>query len=67
MVGSKIRMLDTEINMEKLETILVKCADKVLRKIFKKKVDIKGKSEPIWFTEEIRENIKKRKHFNRLN
>ena len=35
--------------------------------IFKKKADINGKSEPIWFTEEIRENIKKRKHFNRLN
>ena len=67
MVESEIRMLDAEINMEKLETILVKCADRMLKKIFKKKADVKGKSEPIWFTEEIRENIKKRKHFNRLN
>ena len=53
--------------MENLETMMRQNADDILKKTFKRRTTVDGKSlEPVWFTREIKEKINQRKKYNRL-
>ena len=55
-----------EMRVEEYDSLMMSCAEEVLQITFKKRNTRKVKvSEPVWMTEEIREEIKNRKEINR--
>ena len=54
------------LDMESFDDLLGVCADKMLKKKYIKKIKKDNKPEAKWFTEEMRNSIKKRKYYNRL-
>ena len=59
-----------QLTMEMMEESIKKIEDRVLKKTIKRKIigygEKEHKLEPVWLTEEIKNEIKVRKHFNRL-
>ena len=55
-----------DVNMEVFDNLLGRCADKVLKKKFIRRVREQDKPEAIWFTKEMKDNIKERQYYNRL-
>lgn len=60
------RMETESVDMEKFDDMLVLSADSLLKKQYIKKFKENKKIEPVWFTEEMKNNIKLRQHYNRL-
>ena len=58
---------DTQ-SLQVLETMLKETADNTIKKCFTKRSDkYTKKVEPVWFNDEIKENIKQRKQYNKLS
>ena len=55
------------MEQESFDNMLKASADSVLKKMYTKKLKEDRKIEPIWFTKEIKDNIKLRQSYNRLN
>ena len=54
------------IDMKVYDDNLNKCADRVLKKKYSRRLKENNKPQAKWFTKEMKESINKRKHYNRL-
>ena len=55
-----------DMDMEEFNNLLGTCADKVLKRKYTRKLKEHDNPQAEWFSQEMKESIKKRQHYNRL-